>query len=265
MCRELKRDNESLQAYDKAVVLNPNLAEAWLARANAFTDLKQYEEASASYDKALSLKPNLAEAWLGRGHALTGLKRYNEASVSYDKTLALKPDLAEAWLARGDSFNFDRKYDEAFAAYDRALSTKPDLAEAWLGRGNVFKALERYDEAVAAYDKAQAIKPDLAEAQCNQALIRLVRGDLEVGWRKYEYRWNTKLMRNLKREFRQQVWLGDSDIKNKIILIHAEQGLGDTLMICRYVPMLASLGAKVILEVQPSLKPLLKNLGASHC
>ena len=144
--------------------------------------------------------------------------------------------------------------------YDKALALKPDLAEAWLGRGNVFKDLRRYDEALVAYDKAFALKPDLAEAQCNEALIRLILGDTEYGWKKYEYRWDTKLMRGLKRNFSQPLWLGDSDIKNKTILIHAEQGLGDTLMACRYIPMLASQGAKVIAEVQPPLKSLLKNL-----
>jgi hypothetical protein len=96
--------------------------------------------------------------------------------------------------------------------------------------------------------------------QCNEALIRLILGDTEYGWKKYEYRWDTKLMRGLKRNFSQLLWLGDSHIKSKTILIHAKQGLGDTLMACRYIPMLASQGAKVIAEVQPPLKSLLKNL-----
>ncbi|MFZ1193260.1 MAG: tetratricopeptide repeat protein, partial [Pseudolabrys sp.] len=137
---------------------------------------------------------------------------------------------------------------------------KPDLAEAWLGRGNVFKDLKRYDEAFAAYGKALSLKPDLAEAHCNQALLRLVLGDTEYGWKKYEYRWDTKPMRGRKRNFSQPLWLGDSDIKSKTILIHAEQGLGDTLMACRYIPVLASLGGRVIAEVQPPLRSLLESL-----
>jgi len=256
----LKRYDEAFAAYDKALALKPDLAEAWLGRGNVFIDLSRYDEAFAAYDKAVALKPDLARAWFGRGNAFAGLKRYDEASASYDKALALKPDLAEAWLARGNSFNNHKRYDEALATYDKALALKPDLAEAWLGRGNVFKDLRRYDEALVAYDKAFALKPDLAEAQCNEALIRLILGDTEYGWKKYEYRWDTKLMRGLKRNFSQRLWLGDSNIKSKTILIHAEQGLGDTLMACRYIPMLASQGAKVIAEVQPPLKSLLKNL-----
>jgi tetratricopeptide (TPR) repeat protein len=256
----LNRYDEAIVAFDKSLALKPDLAQAYLGRGNVFIDLKRYDEAFAAYDRALALNHDLAEAWLGRGHAFTGLKRYDEASTSYDKTLALKPDLAEAWLARGDSFNNHRRYDEAVADYDKALVLKPDLAEAWLGRGNVFKDLRRYDEALVAYAKAHALKPDLAEAQCNEGLIRLILGETENGWKKYEYRWDTKLMRGLKRNFSQPLWLGDSDIKSKTILIHAEQGLGDTLMACRYIPMLAAQGAKVIAEVQPPLMSLLKNL-----
>ena len=161
---ELKRYDEAFAAYDKALALKPDLAEAWLGRGNVFTELKRYDEAFAAYDKALALKPDLAEAWLGRGNVFTELKRYDEAFAAYDKALALKPDLAEAWLGRGNVFYELKRYDEAFAAYDKALALKPDLAEAWLGRGNVFSELKRYDEAFAAYDKALALKPDLAEA-----------------------------------------------------------------------------------------------------
>ena len=257
---DLGRYDEAFAAYDKAVALKPDFAEAWLGRGNALTSLKRYDEAYAAYNKALAAKSDLAEAWLGLGTIFYDLGRYDEAFLAYDKALALKPDLAEAWFARGNAFNNLNHYDEALDAYDKALALNPGLAEVWLARGNVFKDQKRYDEAFLAYDKALALKPDLAEAHCDEALIRLALGDTEYGWKKYEYRWNTKLMRGLKRNFSQRLWLGDSDIKNKTILIHAEQGLGDTLMACRYIPMLASLGAKVIAEVQPSLQSLLKNL-----
>src|SRR5215469_965735 len=256
-----KKDyNSALSDYDRAIKIDPNYSDAWFGRGNAFAGLKRYDEAVAAYDRALTLKPDLVKAWLARGSIFYDLKRYDEALVTYDNALARIPDLAEAWLGRGNVFINVQRFDEAFAAYDKALALKPDLAEAWLSRGNVFKNLGRYDEALAAYAKAQALKPGWAEAQCNEAIVRLVLGDTDYGWKKFECRWDTKLLRGLKRNFTQRLWLGDSDIKNKIILIHAEQGLGDTIMGCRYVPMLASLGAKVIAEVQPPLKSLLKNL-----
>jgi tetratricopeptide (TPR) repeat protein len=255
----LKRYDEAFAAYDRALALKPDLVKVWLARGNVLYDLKRHDEALVAYDKALGLKSDLAEAWLGRGSACYDLKRYDEALAACNNALAHKPDW-NAWLARAGVLYGLNRYDEALVAFDNAIALKPDLAEAWLGRGNIFKNLSRYNEAFVAYDKAHALKPDLAEAQCNEALIRLVLGDTECGWKKFEYRWDTKLMRGWKRNFPQRLWLGDSDIKNKTILIHAEQGLGDTIMACRYVRMLASLGAKVIVEVQTPLKSLLKTL-----
>ena len=123
-------------------------------------ELKRYDEAFAAYDRALSIKSDLAEAWLGRGNVCCDLKRYDEAFAAHDRALSIKSDLAEAWLGRGNVFRDLKRYDEAFAAYDRALSIKSDLAEAWLGRGNVSYDLKRYDEAFAAYDRALSIKSD---------------------------------------------------------------------------------------------------------
>src|SRR6516164_4129048 len=254
----LQRYDEALAPYDKALAIKPGLEVAWLGRGNVFWSLQRYDEALAPYDKALAIKPDLENAWLGRGHVFYDLKRYAEAFAAYDKALSIKPDLENAWLGRGNVFCGLKRYDEAFAAYDKALSIKPDLETAWLGRGNVFCDLKRYDEAFAAYDKALSIKPDLAEAWLAHGTLRLTLGELESGWEKYEYRWKTQQV--WKRNFSQPLWLGDSDIKDKTILLHAEQGLGDTLLACRYVPKVAALGAHVILEVQSSLKSLLGGL-----
>ena len=195
---------------------------------------------------------------MGRGNAFAGLKRYDDALAAYDKALSIKPGLESAWLGRGNVFYDLKRPDEAFAAYDRALALKPDLAEAWLGRGNVLRALKRFDEAFAAYGKAIALEQAFAQPHYNEGLLRLSLGQMEVGWKKCEYRWEVQQFRARKRNFLQPLWLGESDITNKIILLHAEQGLGDTLLACRYIPKVAALGAQVILEVQSSLKSLLE-------
>jgi predicted O-linked N-acetylglucosamine transferase (SPINDLY family) len=161
---KLKRYEDALVAYDKALSIKPDLELAWLGRGNAFRNLKRYDDAFATYDKALSVKPDFENAWVGRGDVFTDLKRYDDAFAAYDKALSLKPDLESAWVARGHVFWILERYDEASAAYDKALSIRPDLENAWLGRGNVCCDLKRYDEAFAAYDKALSIRPDLAEA-----------------------------------------------------------------------------------------------------
>ncbi len=257
---EVGRHETSLGAIDRALAIAPSFAEAWQGQGNVCLELKRYDEAFAAYDKALALKPDLAGAWLGRGNVCLELKRHDEAFAAYDKALALKPDLAGAWLGRGNVCLELKRHDEAFAAYDKALALKPDLAGAWLGHGHVCRELKRHDEAFAAYDKALALKSDLTEAHFNEACLRLSLGELTEGWKKYEYRWQPKSAVGWKRKFRQPIWLGDSDIGNKTILVHAEQGFGDTLLGCRYIPMVAQLGARVVAEVEPPLKSLLKNL-----
>jgi protein O-GlcNAc transferase len=174
---DIGRHDEALAAYEKALSLGPDLAEACLGRGNALYELKRHDDAFAAYDKALALRPDLAEAWLGRGNVLYELKRLDEALAAYDKALSQKPDLAGAWLVRGNLLNKLKRHDGALAAYDRALSLKPDLAEAWLGRGNVLRDdvfssdLQRHDEAFAAYGRALALKPDLAEAWLGQGNV----------------------------------------------------------------------------------------------
>jgi tetratricopeptide (TPR) repeat protein len=258
VCLALKRYDDASSAFDKALALRPEFAEAWLGRGNVCLELTRYDDALSAFDKALALKPKFAEAWLGRGNVFRNIERPGDAFNAYDTALALKPDLAAAYLGRGNLFAKLKRYDEALAAYDNARALKPD--QSWLGRGNVFAELKRYDEALAAYDKALTLKPDLAEAHLNEGFLRLSLGELTEGWRKYEYRWQISSAVGLKRKFHQPLWLGDSDIANKTILVHAEQGFGDTLLGCRYIPMVAQLGARVVAEAGTPLKPLLKNL-----
>jgi tetratricopeptide (TPR) repeat protein len=258
--RGLKRYKQALASYDNAVSINPNLAEAWLGRGNVFWDLKRYAEALSAYDRALFIEPILGEAWLGRGNVFRDLERYDDAIAAYDKALSIKTDSESVWLGRGNVFTDLKRYDDAFEAYDKALSIKPALEDAWVGRGNALADLGHHEEAFATYNKALSVNPHCGEAHFNQGVIKLVLGDTECGWKKYEWRWETKEMRGAKRDFLQPQWPGANDINRKTILIHAEQGLGDTIMGCRYIPMVSALGAQVVVEVQPPLKSLLQKI-----
>ena len=124
------------------------------------------------------------------------------------------------------------------------------------------KELKLLDEALASYDKAISIKPDYAEAYCNKSLVFLLDGQFAQGWQEYEWRWKNKNVNKIAeiRNFPQPLWLGTESLKDKTILLYAEQGLGDTIQFCRYARLVAELGAKVILEVQRPLVKLLKNL-----
>jgi tetratricopeptide (TPR) repeat protein len=258
--KDLKRPAEALSAYDKVLALRPGHAEACNNRGVALQELKRPAEALGSYDQALALRPDYAEALNNRGNALKELDRLDEALSSFDRALVLAPRHAEAFYNRGNALQELWRPDEALASFDRALALKPDHAEACNNRGNALRELKRFDEALASSERALALRPDYAPAHWNEALYRLLMGDFERGWEKYEWRW--ALADALwgfvsTPAFAQPAWDGTEDVGGKTILLHAEQGLGDTIQFCRYVPLVAEKGANVILAVQPSLKRLL--------
>ena len=256
---EMKRNEEAIAAFDRAISFNPDFADAWMGRAAACFNLKHPGDALAAFDRALSIRGDIAEIWAGRGTALTELNRNDEALRAFDKALALDPGMAEALSRRGGVLTKLKRYDEAFADFDKALALRPDLAPAWGGRGDALFELRRYDEALAAYETASALKPDFAETQFSEGFIQLLRGDLALGWKGYEARWDTRQYAGARRNFTQPMWSG-GDIAGKTLLIHAEQGLGDTIMMARYAPMAAARGAKVVLEAQPALVPLMQSV-----
>ena len=121
--------------------------------------------------------------------------------------------------------------------------------------------LRRLDEALASFERAIMLKPDYAEAHHNMAMCQLMLGDYESGWARYEWRWRARQFGGERRRLDAPLWLGRECLHGQTILLHAEQGLGDTLQFCRYVSEVAALGARVILEVQPGLERLLSRLG----
>ncbi len=147
---------------------------------------------------------------------------------------------------------------EAIARFDRVLSLQPNNIIALNERGSALAQIGRFDEALASFAKALSFNPQYAEAHFNEALCRLLRGDLARGLELYEWRWEIASARPHKRSFRQPRWTGKEDITDKSILLHAEQGFGDTIQFCRYAPLVAARGARVILEVQPQLRGLME-------
>ena len=261
----LSRYDEAVASYDRALALSPKFALAHSNRGNALQALNRYDEALACYDRALELQPDLADTLSNRGGALHRLKRYGEALASYDRALAFQPDHAATHFNRGNALLELKRFGEALASFDRALASRPDFAEAHLNRGNALQALNRYDEALASYERATEASPKYADAHYNQALCRLLLGDFDRGWEKYEWRWQVAQLQSSKRSFTQPLWLGQNEIAGKTILLYAEQGFGDTIQFCRYVPLVAARGARVILEVQEQLKELMSGLaGATH-
>ncbi len=257
--REMKRLDEALASFDGALALAPDIAEAHLNRGNLLNDLKRHEEALAGYDTALTLRPDYVEALSNRGIALHALARNAEALASFDRALALRPDYPEALSHRGATLDAMKRPDEALASYLLAVTLRPDYADAYGNRGATLYNLKQLDEALADFDRALALRPDLPEVHWNQATARLITGDFERGFAEYEWRWQRAAMIAAKRDFPHPFWRGE-DIAGKTILLHSEQGFGDSVQFCRYVPAVAARGARVILEVEAPLQRLMMTL-----
>lgn len=177
-----------------------------------------------------------------------------------DRALMIKPDYAPALSNRGSALLELQRPEQALQSFERALKINPDYALALHGRGNTLRELQRCEEALESYDRALRIKPDYAEVHWNESLCRLLLGDFDLGWRKYEWRWKQEPSRSAFRSFTQPLWLGEVPLAGKTLLLHAEHGFGDTLQFCRYAPLLAARGARIVLQVPPVLKSLCRTL-----
>ncbi len=256
--RELKRYDEALASYDCALVSRPNLVEAISNRGITLAELKRYDEALPNLDRAIAMRPNDPELLNKRGVVLDEVKRHAEALADYDRALALRPDYADAVYNRGNALHDLKRFDEALVCYDRLLPVRQNDADTLNNRGKILKELNRYDEALECSARALALKPDNIVAHCNEASMRLLKGDFARGWAEYEWRWKKTDMAPNKRDFAQPLWLGEGDIAGKTMLLHAEQGFGDTIQFCRYASMVAARGARVILEVDKPLQSLMQ-------
>ena len=260
LLHKLKRDGEALTALDRALALAPDDPDALLNRGNALVSLNRPQEALAAFDAVLARNPRHGDALISRGVARAALGRPAEALADFDAALAAAPGHAGALYNRGNALLDLGRYAEALAVFDGALAVVPHNVAALNNSGRASQALNRHQEAIESFDKAIALQKDYADAHSNCALSLLTLGDFARGFAEYEWRWRRTGMSNARRNYRGALWLGEFPPAHKTVLLHAEQGLGDTIQFARYVPILARAGAKVVLEVQPALKDLFATL-----
>jgi len=258
--QSLNRLEEALTSYGKAVRLQADYAEAHNNRGIVLQRLGRPEEALASHERALRAKPDYADAHYNCGTALQRLQRPEEALACFARAVQFKPDYAEALNNSGVALHELQRSEEALACYAQALRIKPDYAEAHNNSGVAWLALNRPEQALAEYAQALSIKPDYADAHFNAGLALLLTGDFGRGWEECEWRWQSTAFPSPRRDFPQPLWLGKEPLVGKTILLHAEQGLGDTIQFCRYARRVADAGATVLLEAAASLRPLLASL-----
>ena len=259
--RALNEMDAAIISYDKAIYLMPNFPSAYINKGLALYALEKFKLALASYDEAIKLMPEFAEAYYNRGNALKKLNQFDAAVASYDKAINFKPDFVEAYSNKGGALDDSKQTVAAIASYNIAISLNPSYVEAYSNRGIAEVKLQKFGAAIKSYDQAININPNYADAYWNKSALKILLGEYEEGWRLWEWRWKAKELESSFRNFTQPLWLGKISIKDKVILIHAEQGLGDSIQFCRYIAMVEALAPKeIILEVPKALISLLYTL-----
>ena len=167
-----KKPEDAIAAYDQAIRLKPDLAEAYNNRGAVKRELGRYEDAIADHDQAIRLKPDYSQAYTNRGIVKRALGRYEDAIADHDQAIRLKPDLAEAYNNRGAVKAILERYEDAIADYDQAIRLKPDYSQAYYNRGTMKAVLERYEDAIADYDQAIRIDPNDAQAYYDRGVAK---------------------------------------------------------------------------------------------
>jgi tetratricopeptide (TPR) repeat protein len=251
--------NAAAEFFQKLIAVHPAHTGAYYNLGNVYRDQGQFNEAFKCYQKTIQLNPGYAEAYINIGIIFRMQGRFDEETACYQKAIQLNPQSAEAFYNLGHAFFQKEQFDKALACYEKVALLDPQSAHAYMNLGLVLRIKGRSEEASACYRKAVLINPGDASAHWNLSNVLLLLGNYREGWEEFEWFRKTEDCSERQRNFPQPLWDG-SDIEGRTILLHAEEGFGDTLQFIRYAPFVVQHGARVIVESQKELTPLLNTI-----
>lgn len=279
----------AVRLYCRALCLMPELADAHASRSAALRRLGRHDAALAAAGQALCLVPDHADALANRAAALlshgeslasescarwslrlngrsavahatlaaalAAQRRWIDAEAAARDSLVADRNLGEAWEVLGAVLAKLGRFPESLDAFANAARLRPGPS-LWAARGTALIAMARPADAATDFEHALADRPQDAGLHWNLGFARLMAGDYASGWPEFDWRRRDDRAEPPWRGFSQPTWRGEP-LEGRTILLYAEQGLGDTLQFLRYVPLVAARGGRVVLEVQPSLLPLM--------
>ncbi|MEC8386605.1 MAG: tetratricopeptide repeat protein [Pseudomonadota bacterium] len=243
-------------AYARAGALNPSAAKVYLHRANAAAHGDRFDTASNLLDRARLIRPDLVAIYLNRGNVRFARQALDRAATDYRCALILKPDHQDSAYNLANTLVESDAELAALRPFNWAVHGAAPHSRAWVNRGNTLLYLKQYAAAVASYDRAIAATPTMAEAHWRKSLALLTAGEYARAWPLYEWRWRLPNRPTPRRNFTQLVWRGRQPLTGKTLLLTAEQGYGDMIQFCRYLPDLITRAGQVVVEMPPPLIPL---------
>jgi tetratricopeptide (TPR) repeat protein len=259
LLRDQGSEMYSEAALQRAVELRPELIAGWITLAALERERKRPERAEKYLRKAFALNPEQVETLVSWCQLRAAEKDMAGAWEWLRWALARNPENSEAVNMQGILLHTEGRFAEAVEVFKRAEALGNKAAAS--NRGNSLLDLDRMEEALRAQEGAVELDPLNPGAQYNLALTQLRLGKWEQGWAGYEARWRFREVHRVPRTFKQPRWQGEA-LKGQRVLLHAEQGLGDTIQFCRYATLVAARGGTAILQVREPVKRLVGSLAA---
>ncbi len=280
--------SEAAGLLEQAVAVAPDFADAYCNLGYALRGLGKSAEAEVAYRRSLDLDPDMAEAHSNLGLILEETERPEEARAAFERAVDLDPGYAEAWSNLGVLEEAEGNAEAALACFERAHAAAPrhpeiagNLAAALIEAGEVADGEAILGQlstemprsplvpfnlgrarflqgdlahAISLFRRAISLDPNFADAHHSLGHALLAKGELEEGWREYEWRWRAKRFRVAPRDFPFEPWQGEP-LEGKRILVWSEQGVGDKLLFGGLLGELAESAGHVVLEIEPRLVP----------
>jgi len=250
---------EGMRLVERALAIAPQLVLAHYTRGRLLQGEGRLADAERSYQSAIELDPERAAAWNNLGCVQHMQGKLDFAQSSYRRALALDPLLPQANQNLAEIESNPALAAGAVAGYLRQLERNPSDAQAHNNLGNVYRELGRHREALACFDAAIACDPAFAEARFSRSQLLLLTGDFARGWEDHEWRWQVKGLGMTMPALREPLWDG-APLPGGTLLLHAEQGLGDTIQFIRYAALAAERCGQVLLECHPQIAGLLRGV-----
>ena len=232
-------------------------------KAIEFYNKQQYKDAEHHFIKAIELNPKYAEAYANLGALYAKFKEYDKAIKLYQESIKIKPTYAGAYTNLGNALNKTHRHEEAVYFHKTAIALDDKSANHFSNCASAYKNLGRFDKAKKLYEKAITLDPKHINAHFDLATVLLQTGEYAGGWSEYEWRFHKDEMRShihkYKEIFTAPRYKGETLTKERV-LVHAEQGYGDTLMVARYLFELKRRGATVVLYLRDGLRELFETM-----
>lgn len=231
--------DRAIMAYKEAVRVDGGFAKAVNNIGVVLYKQKKYKEAADIFEIALKTDPNYHEVHSNRGACLNKLKKYDEAQRELELAIEHNPNGGGAYTNLGNVYYKQHKYKEAIKMHEKSLSIEPNGSNAHSNLANAFKQLGYTDKAIASYKKAIELEPNFENAHFDIATSYLSKQDFENGWKEYEWRFRKDEMKGHIYKYRDifisPLFTGNEEIEDKTLLIHSEQGFGDSIQFVRFI------------------------------